>query len=78
MDSSSPFSANKLFPVLMLFFIAVAGFYIRFDSISYWLDNKSSFFTATGLPVTIGVDSYFYMDIAKDLLEKIQGKTLFA
>ena len=59
---------KKFFTAFMLIVIAIAGFYIRFDNIDHWLTNKSQYFTSNGLPVTLGVDSYYYIDIADDLL----------
>ena len=54
-----------------VFLLAVAlsaGFYLRFDNLDYWLSHKNQYFTSFGTPVTLGVDSYYYMDIADDLL----------
>ena len=69
MISLTSLAGKKQFTVVLLIAIAISGFYIRFDNLNHWLDNKSQYFTSTGLPVALGVDSYYYLDIAEDLLK---------
>lgn len=48
----------------------VAGCYLRLAPLSNWLDHKERyFFDNQQIPLMITVDSYFYLDIAKDLQE---------
>ncbi|MDF1578230.1 MAG: STT3 domain-containing protein [Desulfobulbales bacterium] len=63
---------TKTFTVAVLLTIMLFGFFLRFNDLEHWLDNKDQYFFNSGsLPVALGVDSYYYMDIANDLL---QGK----
>ena len=60
--------SSRVFTIILLLAICLVGFYIRFDNLYTWLGNKNSFFTSSGLPVTLGADPYYYLDIARDLL----------
>ena len=49
-----------------LIVVMLAGFYIRFDSISHWLNNRDRyFFDHQQVPLMLTVDAYYYLDIAK-------------
>jgi asparagine N-glycosylation enzyme membrane subunit Stt3 len=52
---------------LVILTIALVGFFIRFDNISHWQNNKLHYFTENGLPITLGADPYYYIDIADNL-----------
>jgi asparagine N-glycosylation enzyme membrane subunit Stt3 len=62
------FAGTRIFTVFFLVAICLVGFYLRFDNLYTWLENKSLFFTSSGLPITLGTDPYYYLDIADDLL----------
>jgi hypothetical protein len=48
--------------------VMLLGFAIRFDSLSIWLDNKDRYFFADGeIPLLLGVDGYYYLDIAQQV-----------
>ncbi|MDH3330087.1 MAG: hypothetical protein OEM01_12710 [Desulfobulbaceae bacterium] len=59
---------SKIFTAFLLIVVLLVGFYLRFDNLDHWLNNKSQYLTSAGLPVTLGVDPYYYVDIADDLL----------
>jgi len=60
---------TKTFTVSVLALIMLFGFFLRFNDLGHWLDNKDQYFFDSGSrPVPLGVDSYYYMDIANDLL----------
>ncbi|MBU0484576.1 MAG: dolichyl-diphosphooligosaccharide--protein glycosyltransferase subunit STT3 [Proteobacteria bacterium] len=60
---------KKSTTVFLLLLIMSVGFYVRFDNLSYWYQHKDNFFFASySLPATINIDSYYYLDIAGDLL----------
>ena len=46
------------------------AFFVRFYDLDYWLENKEFyFFDHQQLPILISIDAYYYLDIAKELLE---------
>lgn len=67
-ESLRKISGTRTFTVVILLAIATVGFYIRFDNLFTWLNNKSFYFTSSGLPITLDADPYYYLDIARDLL----------
>ena len=59
---------RKAAAVLLLFIITTVGFYVRYDNINHWLENKDRYFSpADNTPVTLAVDSYYYLDIAQNI-----------
>lgn len=67
-------SATRAFTVVLLLAVSLVGFYLRFDNLSTWSNNKGFYFTSSGVPVTLDADPYYYLDIAKDLLSgKVQA-----
>ncbi len=53
---------------LLLGLILFSGFFIRFDSLFHWLEHKERyFFDQQSTPLTLTVDAYYYLDIAKQL-----------
>ena len=63
---------SKTFTISVMLIIMLFGFFLRFNDLGHWLDNKDQYFFNSGsIPVTLGVDSYYYIDIANDLS---QGK----
>lgn len=55
--------------VFLLLIIMSIGFHIRYDNLNHWLENKTRYFSPIdNTPVTLAVDSYYYLDIAKDFL----------
>lgn len=61
--SSKPYLA-----ALLLGLILLGAFFIRFDSLFFWLDHKERFFfDQQRTPLTLTVDAYYYLDIAKEL-----------
>lgn len=61
-------SATRTFTVGLLLAVTLVGFYLRFDNLTTWLNNKNFYFTSSGLPITLDADPYYYLDIARDLL----------
>jgi asparagine N-glycosylation enzyme membrane subunit Stt3 len=62
--------ASKTFTITVLLMVMALGFFLRFNDLGYWLDHKDQYFFNSGtLPVTIGVDPYYYLNIAEDLLD---------
>ena len=60
---------------LLMAGIMLAGFWLRFDSLPYWLNNPQIFFFHDrNIPITLNVDSYYYYDIAADLKKGIVRK----
>ena len=48
--------------------VIMIGFYLRFDSLFVWLDDTDRFFFGEQrTPRMLNVDSYYYLDIAKDI-----------
>jgi asparagine N-glycosylation enzyme membrane subunit Stt3 len=61
-----PLLENRWFAVAALLAVMLAGFYIRFDSLSHWQENKQRyFFDKQQIPLMLTVDAYFYLDAAK-------------
>ncbi len=61
---------SKSSVLLLIFLVASFGFFIRFDNISHWLENKDRYFSPTNnTPLPLNLDSYYYLDIAKDALQ---------
>lgn len=61
---------GKVYVIAALTVIMALGFYLRFNDLNYWNANRDLYFFNSGtLPVTIGVDSYYYMNIAANLLD---------
>lgn len=59
---------RRLLPGLALAVIMLAGFWVRIDSLAYWTQNPERFFFRDRqIPLDLGVDSYYYYDIAADL-----------
>ena len=59
---------QKIIILLTLFAILLAGLYVRLDAFPTWQDNKNRFFFAQQqIPLMLTVDSYFYLEIAKQL-----------
>lgn len=51
-----------------LLFIMLVSLYLRGDSLTHWLDNKNRFFfQSQQIPLLLGVDGYYYLDIAREL-----------
>ncbi len=50
--------------------LLLAGFLMRLEGLFVWQQQKALFFLKDPIrPVMIGADSYYYMDLARDLLE---------
>ncbi len=48
--------------------VLLLGFYVRFDNLFIWLaDQDRYFFAAAQTPLLLGVDGYYYLDIAKQI-----------
>ena len=63
------FNKRKATAFLLLLIVSSVGFYIRFDNLRHWLENPSRYFSPTdNTPVTLAVDSYYYLDTARDTL----------
>ena len=61
---------RKIAVVFLLLIITSLGFYIRYDNISHWLTYKTRYFSPVdNTPLTLEVDSYYYLDIAQDILK---------
>ncbi len=61
---------KKWFTIICLLIIMAAGCYLRLAPLSTWLDHKERyFFDKQQIPLMVTVDSYFYLDIARDLQE---------
>ncbi|EIC23148.1 STT3 domain-containing protein [Thiorhodovibrio frisius] len=55
---------------LGLLMALVAGLFLRIDSLAIWLENPQRYFFAQQTrPLLLGVDGYYYLDIARDLLD---------
>ncbi|MBU0676274.1 MAG: hypothetical protein KJ950_16665 [Proteobacteria bacterium] len=74
LESAKPSKKNVLIGLALLG-ILLAGFWVRFDSLAYWLKNPDQyFFQNHEIPVSLGVDSYYYYDIAADLKKGVIRK----
>lgn len=63
-----PFTPLAVFLALGL--IAMIGLFLRADSLSHWLANPDRyFFDEQTRPLLLGVDGYYYLDIARELRE---------
>lgn len=59
---------QKMFVFTALCLIMGAGFFLRLDSLSSWLDHKERYFFADQqVPLMLTVDSYYYLEIARQL-----------
>ncbi|MCU7959096.1 MAG: hypothetical protein KZQ58_03670 [gamma proteobacterium symbiont of Bathyaustriella thionipta] len=52
----------------LLSLVIAVGFFTRFDSLAFWMQNPQRFFFDDGqTPLTLTVDAYYYLDVAKSL-----------
>ncbi|MFT7286938.1 MAG: hypothetical protein ACI87W_001047 [Halieaceae bacterium] len=59
---------GQLLTAAGLLAVLVLGVWLRFDSLSIWLEEPSRYFLADGeTPVLLGVDGYYYLDIAREV-----------
>lgn len=66
----TPANKRKATVLFLLCIVSAVGFYIRYDNIGFWLENRDRFFfPGQDIPVTRSVDSYYYLNIAGDLLD---------
>ncbi len=61
---------KKIFIVIAFFLIVLAGFSVRVFNLTNWLDNKDRlFFDNHSIPLMLTVDSYYYLELARQLQE---------
>jgi len=56
--------------IAALVVILCIGLFLRLDRLPYWLEHKGDFFiNDQQTPVMLGIDSYYYMDIARQIMD---------
>lgn len=60
---------GRLFTAFLFVVILAGGFYLRIDNLAVWRANPDRFFFNES-PLLLNVDGYYYLDLARDLLEE--------
>lgn len=59
---------GRLLTAFLFIGVLAAGFYLRIDNLAVWKANPDQFFF-NDTPILLNVDGYYYLDLARDLLE---------
>lgn len=61
-------SSSRWPSALLLLLVLLTGFYVRFDALFVWQENKDRFyFDNQSTPLMLTADAYYYLDIAKQI-----------